>query len=493
MGVRTRQPLVGVSLAAIGGICLSPILSSWGGIIGGLGMLVLWRLFHGTRWILLATVCLFSCLHNLQTVESQAALFSRFLPLGIWQGQGIVTQAFRPYYGTLLLIVQTEKLAVGNNQYHLSLRVLVPWKGEFPTVGSRVGWTGLIQQVAKDIFPPHSAPFHYQAWLSAQGVYLKFYQVVAHRIIHSPSLWHPSHWATAARKRIEQGITRGIESHKKESALIRALTLGADRKTEKMLAGAFRQTGTYHIFSVSGLHVGMVAAIAWQVCNISNIPQRLALPIIISLLFGYAWITGLRPPAFRAACMAGVLFCGTFVMRRAFVLNSLAAAALCMLCWNSRLLFQPGFQLSFVVVATIASLAPLLYRFGQRIFLPDPFLPRRLLTLSQRMFGRLGSAVVATLAVSIAAWLGSTPILLWHFQNASLSALLVNPLVVPLAFLVLSLAILSLLCDFFLSTWLATVFAHANLLPASAILAIVQWAANLPGGFLQWTIFTAAP
>ena len=486
MTTAIRQPLVGVSLAAVTGIFLSPALSSWGWLAGSLGALALWRFFGGTLWILLATAGVFGCLHRLQTVESPGALLSHSLtePFSLWQGQGVVIKTFRSFRGTTSLFVRTEQLR-SNSKVPIPVRVLLSWRGESPSVGSRVRWTGILQPAAAG--PHRIAKFDRRAWLSSQGVYLEFRKIAVRETVHPPSPWHPTLWAAAARKRAEQAISRGIESEKQKSALIRSLTLGADKEAEKMLAEAFRHTGTYHIFSVSGLHVGMVAAIAWQTFKVLRIPRSIALPTIIPLLFAYAGVTGLKPPAFRAACMAAIFLGGTFSTRRAFVLNSLAAAALFVLAWDSKQLFRVGFQLSFVVVTAIACLSPPLYRLGQRFFAPDPFLPRLLFTPIQRLCAGLGNAFSATMAVSIAAWLGSTPLLLWHFRSVSLSALLVNPLVVPLAFLVLSLAAVSLICDVLISHWLATIFNHANLLPASAILSIVQWTSHLPGGFISWT------
>lgn len=490
MIIVVRQPLVGMALAAVAGIVLSSIFSVWSWIATGLSLLILWRLFSGTAWILLATVCVFGCLHRLQTVESQAALFSRDMSIsisGIWKSQGVITQALRSFRDTSSLLVRIKKLQSGKNEYHLPLQVLIPWRGEPPAVGTMVQWMGSVRLIDKftSIRFRNGVRFNRQAWLASLGIDLEFYRIAAVQVVHPPSIWNLKLWAVRARKRVEQAINRGMENNTTEAAFIRALTLGADRESEKMLAEAFRRTGTYHIFSVSGLHVGMVAAIAWQVFKICRVSQKIAVPLIIVLLFSYAGITGLRPSACRAACMAGVFLGGICVKRRAFVLNSLAAALLCILGGNSELLFRPGFQLSFVVVVAITLLAPPFYRMGQQWYAPDPFLPRRLFTPTQRFLERLGSAISATIAVSTAAWMGSTPLLLWHFQNASLSALLVNPIVVPLAFLVLSLAALSLFCDLFLSTWLAALFAHANLVPASAILTIVQWAANLPGGYLR--------
>ncbi|PWU09778.1 MAG: hypothetical protein C5B47_02995 [Verrucomicrobia bacterium] len=485
--ITARQPLVGICLSALLGIAFSSAFSCWNWIINGLGLLIFWWILKGTVWILLVTACAFGCLHKLQTTESQAALFSRALASDIWQSQGIVTQVLQPVGKNPTLIVRTEKLRSGKTENCVSLRVLVPWKRPAPEVGTTVKWIGRMRLVEK--VRSHQSRradgIKRRAWLSFLGVDLEAYQVAATQPLILPKKWHIHRVFELARKRIEEAVSRGIEKNNSEVALIRALTLGASSETEKMLAEAFRRTGTYHIFSVSGLHVGMVAAIVWQTLRTLGAPHLTVVSLTIFSLFFYAGIAQFRPPALRAACMASILLAGTCIWRQAFVINSLAAAALCLLGWNTELLFRPGFQLSFIVVVTIALLAPPLYKFARRFWLPDPFVPRVLLTPLQRIWERFGLAVAAVVSVSTAAWVGSTPLLLWHFQSVSFSALFVNPLIVPLAFLLLSLAALTLLCDLFLGAWVASIFSHINLAIASGILAIVQWAAKLPWGFLQ--------
>ena len=76
--------------------------------------------------------------------------------------------------------------------------------------------------------------------------------------------------------------------------------------------------------------------------------------VLLPLIFGYSWITGNSPPAVRSAWMAAV-FLGAFVFRRRpDLLNALGAVLLAAMLWDGRLLFQPGVQLSYGVVAAIA-------------------------------------------------------------------------------------------------------------------------------------------
>src|SRR5262249_60304306 len=95
------------------------------------------------------------------------------------------------------------------------------------------------------------------------------------------------------------------------------------------------------------------------------------------LLLFYAAVTGLHVSSVRAAVMSSILLAGFFFERKVFALNSLAAAAFFLLCWNTNEFFSTGFQLSFAVVGGIILLADPLSNWLRRLSAPGPFLPRR--------------------------------------------------------------------------------------------------------------------
>ncbi len=79
--------------------------------------------------------------------------------------------------------------------------------------------------------------------------------------------------------------------------------------------------------------------------------------VIVPLLWGYALITGLSASCVRATVMASFLLLGHLIERPAVPLNSMAAAAVAILAWDTNELFSPGFQLSFTLVLFIMALS----------------------------------------------------------------------------------------------------------------------------------------
>jgi beta-lactamase superfamily II metal-dependent hydrolase len=179
--------------------------------------------------------------------------------------------------------------------------------------------------------------------------------------------------------------------------------------------------------------------------------------------------------------MASILVGTYFFERRVFLPNSLAAAAFFFLCWNTNELFSTGFQLSFAVVGAIVLFADPLFRLFQRRTAPDPFLPQSLVRGPRRWMHSSYEWLCGGASVSLAAWIGSLPLILWYFHLVTPISLLANLVVVPIAFFVLAVALLSLITTPLLPS-VAIVFNNANWTLATLVIGIVHLFAQIPGG-----------
>ncbi|HEV3409651.1 MAG TPA: ComEC/Rec2 family competence protein, partial [Chthoniobacterales bacterium] len=289
--------------------------------------------------------------------------------------------------------------------------------------------------------------------------------------------------ALRSRAWMQAALGRGLEQSPELHSLINAMVLGAGDETPDQIEEQFQQTGTLHLFAVSGLNVAIVAQLLWIVLLLLRLPRKWAIAVIIPGLFFYAAVTGLNTSSVRAAIMAAVLLGGFFFERRVLAVNSLAAAAVLILCWDTNQLFSTGFQLSFAVVIAIFLLAEPIYRRVIKWFAPDPFLPESLLSVAQRVWQRAWGAIAVGASVSLGAWLGSLPLILPYFYLVTPIALVANLVVVPLAFAVLALGMTSLLLTPF-APWLAIAFNNANWYVAAAILWSVGLFARAPAGHI---------
>jgi competence protein ComEC len=306
---------------------------------------------------------------------------------------------------------------------------------------------------------------------------------------------HPWNWPTlkplrdladACRNSIQHRLAVGLEDQSDRLTVIHAMVLGASEDTDPRIEDAFRRSGTLHVFAVSGLHVGLIGVIGWTLLRpFIGLRRHQMILLVIALVVSYAYVTGWRPSAARAAIMITVLLAASLVQRQSLLINGMGLAALLLLWVDTQQLFLVGFQLSFGVLLAIYLLAG---RFLTRMepwteF--DPFLPPALANSRQRFWRHCKRYLAGLIAVSVAAWLGSLPLMIYHFQTVTPAALLANCLLVPLAFLCLGSACLSLLLSLLplagpqiFMNQICGLFAHWMLLSASTF-------SQLPGGNLH--------
>lgn len=281
--------------------------------------------------------------------------------------------------------------------------------GEAPVAGALVCGKGRFRPLPERRNP---GEFDQGTFLRRQGIAAVFEANGARPSVETGRLAAFGAWV---RHGFRTGVTAGLDENSPAAMTIRAVVIGEYPLNGDELVADFRNSGTLHIFSVSGMHVAMVASIGWLALRRLGVPRRAAVGVLLALVFGYTWITGNSPPAVRSAWMAAV-FLGAFVWRRRpDLLSSLGLVLFLAVLWDGNLLFQPGVQLSYGVVAAIA--------IGTRVFLPwfdwiarpTLYLPLDLMTTWQRRRLEWRRWLAAGLAASMAAFTGSTPLTIWHF------------------------------------------------------------------------------
>jgi competence protein ComEC len=180
--------------------------------------------------------------------------------------------------------------------------------------------------------------------------------------------------------------------------------------------------------------------------------------------------------------MMSIVLAGWALQRPSDLLNSLAAASLIILGWDPLQLFQASFQLSFFVVLSIAVFVPPLDRLRQRLVQTDPYLPTDLLPKWRRVFESPLRYLTRSLATSLAAWLGSVPLVAYYFHLVTPVSLLANLIIVPLSGFALMSCLGSIVCGGWISP-VTNIFNHSGWFWMAAMVQVSSWAANLPGAF----------
>lgn len=294
--------------------------------------------------------------------------------------------------------------------------------------------------------------------------------------------WPPI--AMSFRSWAQKVLAQGLPAEDDALHLTWAMVLGWRTAFTDEIAEPFRHAGTMHVFAISGLHIGMIALILVSFCRVLQVPRAGCIVIVVPLLWFYTAATGWQSSAVRATIMTSIVVAGWSLARPVDLLNSLSGAALVILMWDPQQLFQAGFQLSFSVVLSIGLLLPPLGQCRDRLLRYDPLLPSDLRLPWQRRVNTACRHVLTSLAISLAAWLGSIPWMAWYFQIFTPITLVANLVMVPLAAGVLASSLISLA---FGAWWVALsgVFNHSAWLWMTLMARSSEFAAALPGAWFH--------
>jgi len=290
-------------------------------------------------------------------------------------------------------------------------------------------------------------------------------------------------WAEKSRQWIKRQLTLGIENHP-STPIILAMFLGEKPARTSPVMGDFISSGTVHVFAVSGMHVMMIGLIFALFLRLIGCPAKLWVPAVICIMFFYATVTGMRPPAMRAAVMASIVLCALLIGRRPTLGNSLWLSALIALSWNTHSLFVPGFQLSYAVLIAIVFTGAWWSRKLRFVSELDPFMPLQMLTWKQQCGLSLRKKAAATMSVSASAWCGSSVLIWLYFGLITPIAIIASLPMVLTVFALLTTCCLSLTVGA-ISDHLAVQINRLNTHNAQASGDISHYFASLPYGHFK--------
>ncbi|MBT5705735.1 MAG: ComEC family competence protein, partial [Verrucomicrobia bacterium] len=293
--------------------------------------------------------------------------------------------------------------------------------------------------------PKVPGTFNYRRHLRFQGIYyelqLNDWSTFNVHPAHSLEKPIPARFQDWARNT----LTIGQPENHQATRLIWAMVLGWRTWLTGEVREPFMQSGTLHVFAISGLHIAMVAGMMTILARCLGVPRRMAGFLIIPSLWLYTAATGSPASAIRASTVSSVLLLGWILGRPPDTMNSLGAAVILLLAFEPLQLFQPGFQLSFTVVLVLSLVYPRLSCLYQLLF-PDQALVSSQSTTPLRRFGlRCGHKMWSALSVSASAWLGSLPLVALYFNLWTPISLLANLALVPMAGITMASSFMALL------------------------------------------------
>ena len=223
-----------------------------------------------------------------------------------------------------------------------------------------------------------------------------------------------------SRAWVVETLRKFIEGDK-EQGLAEALLIGYKDDLDKALVQSYSNTGVVHIIAISGLHLGLIYGLLWQLTRPLKRRKELRwvrLLLMVAGLWLFSLLAGAGPSVLRSALMFSLIAVGEVALRKTNIFNTLSFSAFVLLCINPFLLWDVGFQLSYAAVLSIVLFFQPIYNW----FL----LPNKAVDFVWKLT-----------AVTLAAQVLTLPISIYHFHQAPLLFLVANLVAVPLGSLIL--------------------------------------------------------
>src|SRR5579884_558402 len=406
-----RAGLGTVTAAVLGGELLAARIAGAPGLLGAAAGVtgVLWCLLRRARRLLgWAAIALAAGAVGAARMAALPAAADDVAHLGLPRRAAVVGRLAaapvrRGERSVVVLAVESVDGRAASGLLRVGVAGRVPWG-----FGDRLRFTTTLRR-PRNFANPGS--FDFVGHLARQGIRVTAFVRDVGAVERLPGRAH------GLRARLGRRIAAAVPAP--EAAVLQALVIGEEGGIPAELREAFSRAGVVHVLSVSGLHVGMVAAASVLAARaLLARSERLLLLLDVDRLAAvvglvpvalYAALAGLGVATLRSALMVAAAVVAGLIGRRACVLRTLALAALVLaLLWPGTPL-DISFQLSFVSVLAIV-------------------LGTRRLPAARSWRGRL----VGALAVSPSALVGTAPLTAFHFHQVSVAGLVANPLAIPL-------------------------------------------------------------
>ncbi len=256
-----------------------------------------------------------------------------------------------------------------------------------------------------------------------------------------------------------------------EGELLKGILIGERGGIPYATRTAFTNSGIAHILAVSGSNVVVVFAFFSVVFGLIRIPRNVNIVLTGLVLLFYMVLTGSQPPIVRATVMTLIILLGKILGEKSNAMNSLGVAALLILAYDARQLFDVGFQLSFLAVLSIVYLYPIVNARISKIQPAD--------SINKSLIFMLRLA-----AVSLVATLGTLPLTALYFGKVSVVGLLTNGIILPIVGASVMLGFVTSLVGW-MSFHVADAFAAVNGLLLSFSLAAAKFSGGLSWAYVE--------
>ncbi|MFN3076763.1 MAG: ComEC/Rec2 family competence protein [Alphaproteobacteria bacterium] len=380
-------------------------------------------------WILAVMAAGFSVAQS-RALSVEAPVIER--RIGPVMVTGRVLSAERKGLGRRVVLDRLDIASLGGEKTPHTIRVRFSSQMPPPTVGSRIRLRAMLMSPPESQ-APGSFDFPRQAWFSRLGgvgyATSRWEEVLPLEAPDPGDRWKIG--LSLFRDGITDRLLEGVGGE--EATIAVALLTGETGMIPQELVEAYRNTGIAHLLSISGLHMSMVAGFVYFTLRalLALLPavalrypiKKWSATIALSVGFFYLLISGAAVPTQRAFLMAGLMFLGVLLDRRAISMRSVAWASVVVMVWQPQAVTGPSFQMSFAAVVALIAVYESVG--GRLVRVPvQGWFAKPVNFLANHMAGLLLTTLVAGSA--------TMPYAAYHFGRVTTYQMVTNLIVIPL-------------------------------------------------------------
>jgi competence protein ComEC len=269
--------------------------------------------------------------------------------------------------------------------------------------------------------PPQLGDFDYRGYLAHQGIRATMYYPRI-EVQETGRGWPPLVWIYSLRARLSEAIAQVLPEP--QAALAQGIVLGIRSNIPSDLQQDFAVSGTAHLLAISGLHIGIMVGMLLGIgLWLFGRRHNLYVWLTLAMVWCYALITGLNLPVVRGAIMASLFLLAEALGRQRSAMVALALAAAVMVGVHPYILGDASFQLSFLAMAGLVFIYPLLRDPGRKL-------------VGDRLgetgaLASIANVAVDTWSATLAAVIAVGPVVAYYFGIVSLVGPLATFLALP--------------------------------------------------------------
>ncbi len=422
----------------------------------------------------------YALIHSFVAPEFPLNHITRFTGKHKWHIRGTIVTKPVVYGKRLRFNLGTELLDAQNGDSPVTGKIRVAVSGKAPDlrVGDKIFFSSRIRTIRNFMNP---GGFDYKRYMAFRGIWGSAYiRGDKIRIIKRRS---PGDWGTMLAN-VRQKISCLIDqvNNKDQAAILKALIIGDKSEIRASIRESFSRAGVSHLLAISGLHIGIVAGVAflffswvlsffkvflWHAWTKKGAAILSIIPVVM-----YGILSGMSPPTQRAVIMVSVFLAAFIFEKQHDPFNTIAIAAMLILIIHPPSIFSVSFQLSFAAVFSIIYGMALIYKKSDNQ------------SAHNKTIFAIACAKLFTFSlVSAFAIIGTIPLVMYYFNQISLAGIITNLFAVPLTgFIIVPLGLFSLpACLFSIDLALLSIRASGYMLgfvlKAVKFIACLPWAA----------------